>query len=473
MIGVLNDGLLLTNQGEKRIRLPDGQAWDCLLDWNLGRLFQFCKANHLTKLWINKGSDFWRSLKRSAEHFNECNVSYDCPWFCKKQFAAPGWTVRPEGKISNLLTAWDESGYRVAINFPGMIEESWEFDRVEDPYTLFLAVREFTETLDTDPTYPQRAAREVFEKSIKINIPLLTDEPDSFWQVFSDKMETEFIWLHKLTKADRKFKYVHAFDKRMMFLSAARGAMFGLTYPEEVQNISYSDIKDAVGLVKLKKHKFENSLNKSIPGFFKELFGNEQYFYTPYLSVFQGKFESYVNDLTIEKGFIWRNPIRLFEKFSKQLGDAVKATRRDAFPGGVQLPEHAIVNSAYKHLYTRFFGWLGRIDSAKRVGYKAELFRPDWRGLIVSSAGANLLRNIIAVHRDTQTLPIGINHDALLYLSDEPDAKLAFLGTDLTDRNKFTHEWTANAAEVFELIDAGKNVTQICSYYKKQEFGGE
>lgn len=387
----------------------------------------------------------------------------------RKEWQAPGWEVRP-GRIDNLLTAWDSSGFRCSVTFPGLTGEKWEFDRIDNPYVLYQSVAAFSDTFGVQPTYPQRAAREIFLKTLPYEPDLLTDDPDNYWKVFADKMESEFIWLGKLTKKDRQFKYVHAFDKRMMFLSAARGAMFGMGHCEEISNIKWADISNAVGLVKLKKHKFENNLDKSIPGFFKELFGKGDIFYTPYLSVFQGKHESFVNDLEIEKGFIWRTNFRLFEKFGKGIGDVIKSTRPENNPGGVVEPEQAVIGKAAKNLYTRFFGWLGRLEN--RTGFAANLYRPDWRGLIVSSAGANLLRNILNVYRMSGKLPIGINHDALLYLSDHEDPFHEFHGSDLFDKNKFTHEWTADAAAVFELIDAGKNATQICSHFKRGESDG-
>lgn len=369
--------------------------------------------------------------------------------FGEHHLRAEGWEVRPAGKFENMLTAWNNSGFRCAVHIPGLVEDRWQFDLIEDPYLLFNAVNLFIEKTGTKPTYPQRIAREILEKTATVP-ELLTDDPENYWSVFIEKMETEFIWQRKPTGAEKKMDFVHAFDKRMMFLSAARGAMFGRGHWEIVEHLRYKDLAGAVGLVKLKKPKFQNAMFPEFAKYLSGLFGKETLFYTPYLDFFDSG--DWLQSIEIEKGFIWRKPERIFEKFAVTIGTAIKETRSEE-------PDLAAVNSALKNVYTRFFGWLGRLEN--RTGFGAELFRPDWRGLIVASAGVNLLRNVFEVYKWTKKLPFAINHDCIMYFSDEQRPELEFNNTAVMDRNRFTHEWTAPAGAVLEAIDAGLNPGQI------------
>lgn len=358
----------------------------------------------------------------------------------------------------------------MAVHFPGLVRESWEFDRITDPYLLFNAIEVFRDKLGVLPEYPQKSSRAVLEASWGNKWPrLLTDDPESYWEPFIGKMESEFIWLRAANAAEKEHAYTHAFDKRMMFLSAARGGMFGPGEYETVENIKYSDLGKAVGIVELENLKFGSGMQPEFAAFLAELFSGTNVFYTPYLQV--------INDFAtfkIKRGWIWREPVRIFEKYSKTLGDAIKETRTERIihhsdddnPAArmtIEIPfneqEYLVCNKAFKSLYTMFFGWLGRLEN--RTGYAAELFRPDWRGLIVAGAGANLLRNVLDVYNYTGKLPFGINHDCLMYFSDERNWKMDFDKTAVADPNRFTHEWTAPAEKVSAAIAEGLNAMQL------------
>ena len=393
------------------------------------------------------------------------NEPFDCRIDPKGFLKAPGWTVRPEGRLDNLVTAWDDFGFRVAVHFPGLVRESWEFDRIENGYALFNSIEVFEKYLGSLPEYPQKNARELCSKTWGGKWPrVLSEQPEQYWKPFISKMESEFIKIRDLTPDEKELPFVHAFDKRMMFLSAARGGFFGPGEYTEIAKTKFSDLGKGVGLVQIEKPKFESVFSPEIPGFLKLLFDKTDLFYTPYLSILS----DYVGtEIKIKKGWIWPEPVRIFEKFSRVLGDAIKETRSD---------EQSLLtaNRAFKSIYTMFFGWLGRLcvckdcdqdgeagERCKRRGYGAELFRPDWRGLIVAGAGANLLRNVLEVYKYTKRLPVAINHDCLIYFSENENWKLDFDKTCLSDLNRFTHEWTSKAGPVLEAIKSGLNAGQI------------
>ncbi len=364
-----------------------------------------------------------------------------------------------------MVTGWDEFGFRATVHFPGLIDESWPFDSIREPQVLFDAVKRFRDDLGIWPTYAVRSAREFAETVLKDRPQLLTDDPAEYWRPFINKMESEFIWVREPNRSERSAKFAVAFDKRMMFLAAARSAMFGVGAPEVVENISLQDLGRSVGLVKIRPPKFSDPLRPDLTAFFTDLFQDQSIFYTSYLPVIQ---DLMPEPIKIEKAFIWRDPVRLFEPFAKKLGDAIKMTRPDnRFDVPAEMSGRAslaAVNSSYKWLYVRFIGWLGRVKG--RTGFAAEWFRPDWRGLIVSEAGANLLRNVVTVHKGTGLLPFGINHDCLMYFSESDNWEMDFVNTPVVDPNRFTHEWTAPAAKVRKLIKSGHNSGQIDGAFK-------
>ncbi len=354
-----------------------------------------------------------------------------------------------------MITAWDESGFRTVLNVPGLCRDRWEFDRIDDPFLLFNAIGAFQDKLGILPTFSQRAAKDLFVSSLKQRPVLVSDDPEKYWQPFIDKMESDIIRVFDLSESAKVQPWVHAFDKRMMFLSAARGGMFGVGAFEYVENLQYTGTGKAVGLVEIEKPVFENVFKPEFAKFLAEFFGDTCLFMSAYLPIIE---QFTAKPIKIKRGWIWRKPERLFEKFAAKLGTAIKETRSDQ-------ADLRAANMAFKSMYTVFFGWLGRLEN--RTGYAMELFRPDWRAIIVSEAGANLLRNVLNVYEYTKLLPTAINHDCLMYFSQSENWKMDLDKTAVADPNKFSHEWTAPGDLVRTAIDQGYSAMQIESEVKK------
>lgn len=341
--------------------------------------------------------------------------------------------------------------------------QTWAFDEITDPFELWSAIDIYRDKLGIFPGFPQGDAREVLTASWGAKYPrVLTDDPREYWKPFIDKNENEFIWLREPDKAERKAKFAHAFDKRKMFLSAARGAMFGPGEYFPIGETSFTKMGNMVGLVQVKKLKFSNALKPEFAKFLAKLFNGSEFYFTPYLHFLKD-----YADIQIKRGWVWPEPYRIFEKFAKQIGDAIADTRRDD-------PESLHCNRAFKDLYVRLIGWFARgcecqycfpeRPQAMRCKLREtfpELYRPDWRGIILAQAGADLLRNIENVYKFTGTLPFGINHDCLMYFSEEENWEFEFSKSTVSDPNKYTHEWTAPGEKVRAAIDGGLNAMQL------------
>jgi hypothetical protein len=321
-----------------------------------------------------------------------------------------------------------------------MIDSAWRFDEIEDPYELMNAITLFQDKTGYAPTFPFQVSRKIFDSTQKGQFDLLTDDPDEYWQPFIENTRSEIIWLREPTEAESRGRFVYAYDKRMMFLSAARSASFGEGEYSIEENVFY-DPKDkkTVGLAQIERPDF---FKNEFTDFLLSMFADDEWFNLQYLSVFQ---EFCKTPIKIKKLYYWNNPSKIFEKFAVTIGTAVKETR------GSDVDSVRSCNMALKALYTNFFGWFGRgIRPIPKYG--AELFRPDWRGMIVSMAIVNLLRNILEVYRKTQKLPFAVDHDCLMYFAD---TDLEFDGTCLNDPNKFSVEWTLPRAAVLNAIAAG------------------
>jgi hypothetical protein len=331
--------------------------------------------------------------------------------------------------------------------------QNW-FDEITDPYELFNAIEIFYSKLGVEPSFPNKCSIELLKQSRPSWFKPLTDNPKEFWSDFHVHIEHEFIWLREPTKAERKMKFAHAFDKRAMFLSAMRNTLAGAESFEYFENLKYSDLpKKAVGLCEIAKPKFDSPILPELGELAGQLFDGQTRFYTRYLQLFDKHFQSAIK---IKKAWLWTEPTRIFEKFAVTLGNAIKETRSK------ETPEIAYANAAMKSLYTKFIGWFDRGSFLESPGdWAGELYRPDWRGLIIADANCNLLENIIEVFRFTGKIPFAIYHDCLMYFSDFENPHHEFNGTSLLDENKFSHEWTLPAIRVLKAIKDGESAGKI------------
>lgn len=373
------------------------------------------------------------------------------------------------------MTGWIDGQYgsKRQIIFPGLFEEAWEFDEIEEPFCLFNAIEKFKEKVFVLPSFPFQVSKKIFEQSQPYKLWLSPDEPEIYWRPFIQKTQAEIIWTREPIGDEGKSLFVHSFDKRMMFLSAARNCYFGEAGYEEIEGVKLSSLdKKTCGLIELEKPvKFAAPMFPEIAEFLGRIYPGQKTFYTGELAAIA---EYISGDPKIKTGWVWTKPARMFEKWAVTIGTAIKETR------GSDSESVQAVNQSLKKCYVKFFGWLGRLcdcgqctghgggSKCKRRGFAAELYRPDWRGLIVSTANANLLRNVFEVFKFSKKLPVAIYHDCLMYFSDNENPVFDFQSTSLLDQNKFTLEGTIDAQLIRSAIAEGKNAGQLDSIRKAE-----
>jgi hypothetical protein len=363
------------------------------------------------------------------------------------------------------------------IIFPGLFDEKpgWNFDTLQDPFDLFLAIDGFTEKLNIAPSYPFRVARELAEQTFKYkpgDIPAANDStPVKYWEPFLRESQSAFDWMRDPTKDERSKKFVHAFDKRGMFLKAARAGFFSLAGYEELEGLRELP-KNASGIVEVEPVKISTPLIPGIAPFLQDLLGERKMLSTAYINFLTGDSLSDLGgqSVKIKRAWLAKQPIKLFEPWAARIAAAVEETR------GTGEAALDAVNSSLKSVYTGFFGALAKgcdcddctgstagVTKCARSGWAAAYFRPDWRTQIVTLANANMFRNILEIFRGTGLLPFGLYRDSVLYFSDDERADMQFAGTSLMKENVFKHEWTLPAKKVIKAIKDGAAIGDIQS----------
>ena len=190
--------------------------------------------------------------------------------------------------------------------------------------------------------------------------------------------------------------YLHGFDKARMFLAAASGLVVGWGAVEELDGIAFDPKLPAWWECRL----------DPVPDLPPELFAGAWHS----TAMVQLAREDLGQDVRPARALTWEHSGAYFGTtgrsgygFARRVSDALDACASDELARG-----------AVKRLYTALLG--GRLLSDD--GPLGAV--PDWSGLLVSRANANLVRNVLAARAAGGPAPIAIDVDTLVYASDEP-----------------------------------------------------
>jgi hypothetical protein len=390
----------------------------------LAELLELAETAGCVQLWILPGSKLFERLRRHH----------------KKLFNCPGtdWNFAPR-ELSNMVTGW-RNNLRYQIIFPGAVTQHWPLELITEPRDLLFAIKWLINQTGVYPSVPTRTARKIVEASIKK--PLL---PADSMDIFAEHKAPDIDYLREPTIEDAGRKYVHAFDKNNMYLSACAiplgdgdwtawcGKKFDRNFP---------------GL-------WEAKITGGHPTFRQllNLRGDEGWFYTPSLAL--------AEDLgfTVDVGCAY-----VFPRTRKVLEDFYQTIRRALILGSGLAGPELVAAKSLKPVYTHFIGWL-----ARNTGENGQAFwRPDWRSLIVDEANARLLRNVFKVYSQTGELPFGIRRDCLLYFSDEPFHAAALPAPLTGDGAAYKHVYTFKAGEVLKLMADGYSIHRLDTELKRR-----
>lgn len=359
---------------------------------------------------------------------------------------------------ANAVSVWETDVHKSTkqIIFCGLASTDWSFDEETCPYTLSNAIQVFIEKIGVAPIRWAWTYRLLLKKTVKSGFKKYENQFEYF-APFTEQRVSAPTWKRELTREEKKAKYVHAFDKRAMFLNACSSLRLGENNYEILENICFSEIdKNWCGLCDVEI----TWTNKQTNLFLQDLIGENTRFFTAFLR-FLIK-DNYAEKIKIKKAWIFTETHQTLNQFYKIVSKAKKETSDgDA--------ADKLANSAIKKLYVAGTGWL----ASEKDGYFPEFFRPDWRGEIVSNANANLFRNILQVKQVAGKLPFAIQKDCLFYFSDYKEPFLEFENTHLFDAEKFSFEWTCKAEIIREALpEIRRNIGDLTLIGKENNLNG-
>lgn len=263
--------------------------------------------------------------------------------------------------------------------------------------------------------------RNRIDRNQKINIFV---QP-SHLKPFEDDHTSNLAWSRKLTPADSGKKYLHVFDKQAHFLTAAEEVHVGIGDADHVHNPEFDKAKPGLWCCS-----FDGEWSKSYldPRNIKK---DHSWYYTPTVSLMI----SLGFTPTISEAHIFENKAKVFDKWAKELKEIAKPKANTR--------EDKLFRTMAKSVAVRSIGNLANTDNRSKEDL-SWAYRPDWRGMIISTAVAKLYYGIAKIEKLSEQQPVAITVDSLYYLSDEPDARKALpcLFTDLNLVNGYRYEVT-------------------------------
>jgi hypothetical protein len=423
---VMADNRLITATGERILNEHLHIGF-----WNLERLFDLASKQGVKQLWVARDSSFWGNVQLATGE----------AW---PQFWETGrWTTG--SKTQNGITGWVEAvrDSKVQINFCGLREDRWAFDSQAEPETLFEAIEIFRKHTGLLPTFPQEIGRLMFERTNSFELQDLAKDhfktPEIFWKPFLENTAAALRYIRPISAAEKKRKFVHSFDKRRAYLDAMNAAYFGIGAYEIIEDLDFAALpKTAVGFCEVEPFKLELPEFPEFAKWIRKILTGER-FTMAYLRLLA----ELGAEIRIKRGYVWREPRRIFEAWSKPITAGYAQTL------GATDPAEQMAHQAFKHLYTRFYGWLRSSNHA--TGWGAKYYRPDWFNEITALAGANLLRNVFKAYKASGLLPVEIDTDQITYFSDK-EAPAEFADTRFLHPNVFAYKGTFPAKEIRKLL---------------------
>lgn len=397
-------------------------------------LGEVARARGLTQLWLLPGSDVFRDVQQRPESY-----------FAERA----AWQVRPRGpKLNNLISVWSlYAPDRIQIIAPGIAHNTrgraqWPLDEVADEDVLADSVRVLKTVLGGFPTIPIKTGRELLQRTTpRRNLNFV----DADFAPFLNQRESGIEYKRQLTKAERGKKWLHVIDKRRAYL-ASYGAHFGtgeLTHRSGP--IEFDKTVCGLWLVTLRGKE-----PKCFPCSDQFRLNSPQWLYTPMLEV-AGELGLSVE---VHEAFVFNGRARVFEGFYKTLREGIKRIEQSTTLKPQLKP---ITIGCLKSIVHQFYAWLAHPSERRH-----NLFRPDWRGMLVAHSKANIIRNIARGYGLGLRAPIGVRVDSLMYLSNEADAGKAVPGYFLnSETGQYRLKYSIELRRALPLLESAQSIQRI------------
>lgn len=131
---------------------------------------------------------------------------------------------------------------------------------------------------------------------------------------------------------------------------------------------------------------------------------------------------------TIHEAYTWGTRTRYLDG----PGKALAAARQHLQPIATGDVDAAAVLKTIKVLYTATVGKLAEREHQSDF----HLWRPDWRDHVIGATRTAILANLRNIQEACGAIPVVVDRDAVLYLSDDPDPLAAWPGNQLPGKDK-------------------------------------
>lgn len=258
-------------------------------------------------------------------------------------------------------------------------------------------------------------------------------------------LEDDFNWTRTPTNEETGQGFVHAYDRNGSYLAGVSGTYFGSGNPTHFAN-GHEFVKNKQGYYRVQLPPAED-LDPRMPSPFghhnDERLGRDAWIAAPTLEIAN----EIGLDLEVHEAYIWETSHRSLDAWAKTL-DTARTTLDTANP------DDRAARSIIKAIYVRAIGSIGSVDyHSGRRG-----FAPERRHAIQARARANMIRRIVKIGNATDTWPIAVHKDTLLYTSNNADATGAWPGAieDLgKGLGKYKHEGVAPMSEQLPYFTGG------------------
>lgn len=242
-------------------------------------------------------------------------------------------------------------------------------------------------------------------------------------------IEYDISWSRPPTDEEAKRKFVHAFDRGGSYAAAAGAVEMPIGEP-----VHYTDgypggaaafDKNIPGylLIEVPEQadwRYPHPLNPRRPTGHR--FSGPKWVCTPAVEIAR----ALGYNPPIQEAILWHEHTRLLRGWAAAFSHASQVLDTDD-------PDDQAARNQVK--VTRTHG-MGLMDSEVHMGGK-EGFHPARRLMTVSKTNANILRMIVKIGETTGEWPAAVDHDTIIYLSDEPDPDKAWPGPAESYGRKF------------------------------------
>jgi hypothetical protein len=270
--------------------------------------------------------------------------------------------------------------------------------------------------------------------------------------------ETDLYWQRPPTPIEAGQKYVHAFDKNGMRLSAMGAVYVGVGAAEHSPGAAFDPKVPGYWLINpgtWERDMLPNWADPTSRGRTGSIWQT-----TPTLdqALRAGWWDGTVLDAWLWPAIDGVRATRPGARYFEQAYELLRDARERLHPARGTDPTLTAVERGLKVSYT---APIGKYGAKSTEGNR--LYRPDWQHHIMGMARANLLRRLDTIAKDTGRYPLAVAIDCVLYASDNPDPAAVAAELGLGTKNEpgrldpvglafFKHAGTAPMSDVAPLL---------------------